>query len=96
MNDDTISRRAAVDEVAKGLKGVFVEYHDVAEKLLNNVPSVQQQKIRGKWIEREDYYGDTYYDCSVCGESWTTIEGTSWDNGMNFCPNCGSYNGGEE
>lgn len=54
------------------------------------------QKMRGKWIEREDYYEDTYYDCSVCGESWTTIEGTPWDNGMNFCPHCGSDMRGTE
>ena len=45
---------------------------------------------QGEWIERLDYNRDTYYDCSVCGNSWTTIEGTPWENGMNFCPNCGA------
>ena len=44
----------------------------------------------GKWIEKDGFDGDVYYDCSVCGESWTTIEGTQWDNGMSFCPNCGA------
>ena len=39
--DDLISRQAAIDAVANGLKGVFVEYQDVAEKLLNNVPPAQ-------------------------------------------------------
>ena len=44
----------------------------------------------GHWVEHEDYNLDTYYDCSVCGESWTTIEGTPWQNGMNYCPHCGA------
>ena len=46
--------------------------------------------VHGHWIERTDYAGDTYYDCSACGESWTTIEGDPWDNGMNYCPQCGA------
>lgn len=49
----------------------------------------QEAKI-GKWIEQEDYNLDTYYDCSVCGESWSTVEGTPWENGMNYCPHCGA------
>lgn len=45
---------------------------------------------KGKWIEHEDYCGDTYYTCSNCGGDWCTIEGTPVDNMMNFCPNCGA------
>ena len=48
------------------------------------------ERTKGKWIEQEDGWGGYYYDCSVCKESWTTIDGTPWDNGMNFCPNCGA------
>ena len=44
----------------------------------------------GKWIEQIDYMGDIYYDCSICGESWMTIEGTPWQNGMDYCPHCGA------
>ncbi len=57
---------------------------------------LQPQRTKGKWIEQEDYNLDTYYDCSVCGESWCTIDGTPWDNGMNFCPNCGADMRGEQ
>ena len=49
-----------------------------------------QEAKTGKWIEQEDYNLDTYYDCSVCGKSWSTVEGTPWENGMNFCPHCGA------
>ena len=44
----------------------------------------------GEWIEKEDYNMDTYYDCSVCGNSWCTFDGTPWQNRMNFCPKCGA------
>ena len=50
----------------------------------------------GHWVEKDGYDGDTYYDCSVCGESWTTIDGTPWDNGMSYCPNCGARMESEE
>ena len=41
--DDLISRQAAIDAVAEGLKRTFVEYRDVAEKMLNKVPSAQPE-----------------------------------------------------
>ena len=49
------------------------------------------KRPHGTWIERTDRITlNTYYECSNCNEPWTTIEGTPWDNGMNFCPNCGA------
>lgn len=55
------------------------------------VELLKEQKAKtGKWIEQTDYMGDTYYDCSVCNESWITIEGSPWVNGMNYCPHCGA------
>lgn len=44
----------------------------------------------GKWIEQDDEYNDTIYQCSVCGEEFVTIEGTPADNLWNYCPNCGA------
>lgn len=46
--------------------------------------------IHAEWIERDDGWGDIYYDCSACNESWTTIEGTPFDNSMKYCPHCGA------
>ena len=54
------------------------------------IKALEQEPKIGRWIEKDGYDGDTYYDCSECGESWTTIEGTPWNNGMKFCPNCGA------
>ena len=55
LNDDvpdtndgeTISRQAAIDAVAEGLKRTFVEYRDVAEKIVNKVPSAH--RATGEW-----------------------------------------------
>ena len=69
--------------------------HEKAKNFLRTIDETiallkEQEAKTGTWIEKTDYMGDTYYDCSVCGESWTTIDGTPWQNGMNYCPHCGA------
>ena len=82
--EDAISRQAAIEFLKKPLSAsCMMEY-------LENAPSVQTEQKVGHWIEQEGYDGDVYYDCSACGNSWTTIDGTPWDNGMNYCPCCGA------
>ena len=64
---------------------------DMNQLLLDALALLKEQETKtGHWIEQEDYNLDTYYDCSVCGESWSTVEGTPWENGMNYCPHCGA------
>ena len=52
------------------------------------IPSVTQKS--GKWIEKDGWDGDVYYECSVCEESFCLIDGTPTDNMYNYCPNCGA------
>ena len=73
-----------INEAKKCLE--LAEAEDVIMKMLNE----QAEQKEGKWVEKTDYMGDTYYDCSVCGESWMTIEGTPRLNGMQYCPHCGA------
>lgn len=54
--------------------------HDDLEKL----PSAQPERKRGEWIK-----DGNKWMCDKCGE-------LVYDDDHNFCPNCGSYNGGEE
>ena len=61
-----------------------------SELIRDALELLKELRITGHWIEKEDYNLDIYYDCSECGESWTTIDGTPWQNGMNYCPHCGS------
>lgn len=51
--------------------------------------------VHGRWIEREDFNFDTYYDCSACGESFCFIEGVPEENFYLYCPNCGARMDGE-
>ncbi len=55
--------------------------------ILEGAPSAEKT---GRWIEQDDEYNDTIYQCSVCGEEFVTIEGTPADNLWNYCPCCGA------
>ena len=66
-----------------------VDELDTAIATLVNLPSAQPERKKGKWINRSLnilYPAFERYTCSVCGK-----HSYSYD----FCPNCGSYNGGE-
>ena len=45
---DVIDRQKAIDAVADGLKYVFVEYKDIAEKLIGKLPSAESEIVRCK------------------------------------------------
>lgn len=53
------------------------------------IKALEQQPTRptGKWIEKEDYNLDTYYECSECGADYC-IEGDILIH--KYCPNCGA------
>ena len=61
---DVISRQAAIDAVAEGLKNVFVEYKDVAEKLIGKLPSAQPEHgdEASFWKKRAREYEDIIAD----------------------------------
>ena len=88
---EVLHKQIDIPELTKNgrIMAVDILFHEV-ETALEEVPE------HGQWIEREDAFGDIFYDCSMCGESWSTVEGNPWNNGMNYCPHCGSYNGGKE
>ena len=57
---------------------------------LLSLPSVQPQPKTGEWLTNPlaDYAGEGYFICSKC-------KNDVWD-ATDYCPNCGSYNGGGE
>ena len=79
--EDAISRQAAIKSIVWCVSDI---------ERIKKLPSVIPSKSIGRWVEHEDAMGDTYYDCSCCGESWSTIDGNPWNNGMKYCPNCGA------
>lgn len=63
---------------------------NIAKNLINKLPPATPQRPKGKWIELKNKRGTTIaLRCSICKKS--PIRGIRSD----FCPNCGSYNGGE-
>ena len=85
-----------ISESVKVLPSVTPQFYppckDCNKKMdeIRNAYDKLQGRPTGHWIEQEDYNGDIYYDCSECGKSFCTIEGTPIDNLYNYCPNCGA------
>ena len=102
---DTISRQAAIDALdvlcqehrykIPGKGETYSQYNeawqdalDRAEGAIFNLPPAEPK--RGKWIDTGGYraWYAREYRCSKCGDTMLRE--------ANFCPKCGSYNGGEQ
>ena len=88
--DDLISRQDAIEAVQN--RHMMLNKEKVL--LINDLeklPSAEPQRIRGRWIDKGVCtYVDNcrhLYKCDQCGGGWLDTP--------DFCPNCGSYNGGE-
>lgn len=102
---DLISRQAAIDEAV-----VYIEEWNNAKskyhkkeitRRFQNLPSVQPEHKRGRWIHGPEVYREyvgtalvmiqySYWECSICG--YRIENEPLW----NFCPICGMYNKGEK
>ena len=104
---ELIERQAAIDAIKNHESESYITINnlidkDVARVLLEELPSVnldlqEWQNIflanyrpHGKWIPHQSKYGhegEMVYTCDCCGHNVGFHK-------ENFCPNCGSYNGG--
>lgn len=85
--------REAVIEIINSLNIASALY--AGRKIINLPPADVAPVRHGRWEERDDGFGGTYYHCSVCGEDWCTIDGTPAENGMRYCPQCGAKMDGD-
>ena len=99
--DDVISRQAAIDalfelyeyqrdidptEAADLVRqGIFL-----AEKKIEQLPSAQPERKKGKWI---DYSDEGYVECPFC-HSATNCDGNKDE--LHFCFSCGADLRGEQ
>ena len=108
-SDDTISRADAIEQIqvwAVNLANPKMLSREDAIYILESMPSAQPERMRGRWQEITESdcsgydpvfagYDDPVvgYVCSVCHEGYEkeVMGKTAWD----YCPNCGSYNGGK-
>jgi hypothetical protein len=65
MSDRKIYLDDAIDAVAEGLKHTFVEYRDIAEKMLNNVPSAQPMQTDKDFEKQIHAMFDHIWDCEI-------------------------------
>lgn len=94
MSDkDIIYRQDAIDAIMS--EPPDAHYPSWYADILWKLPPAEPRK-KGKWIEQDAGGDGVFYECSVCKDAFTLMEGTPSDNNYNFCPNCGSYNGGGE
>ncbi len=92
---DSISRQAAIDAVRQYCIDNLIEdcdYHSNGiEYELNNLPSAEPERKKGKWI---DYTEDGYVECPFC-HSATNCDGNKAE--LHFCFWCGAdMRGGED
>lgn len=82
--EDAISRDDAIKRVSQCLKGVFVEYEDIARKMFaeDKVPSVQSKMRTGHWIKIAP---SGIYMCSECEQNVLTGDIDAY----HYCHHCG-------
>lgn len=73
--------------------GCWIRYK-MFENAIDKAPTIEPQRMRGKWVEVNDYYNRISGKCSVCG--WESHMYEDDVVGMNFCPNCGCQMNGDE
>ena len=111
---DLIDRQVAIDALAKEMpslttpdgSGKFDHDIQIADEafvdcmqIINELPSAQPQRMRGKWTYGEDEYGIDGYHCDKCGffVPWDyTHKFIDFIKDYHFCPNCGADMRGEQ
>lgn len=59
---------------------------------VEDAPTIEERKT-GKWqrkYSRPGVYADLCWHCSICGGKFSDTYANMWK----YCPDCGSYNGG--
>ena len=80
------------DAICENIPGSHPELDELKEAVQMAVNALEERK-KGKWIN-EGIYGEGHSQCSIrCSNcDWHYI---GYLDDYKFCPNCGSYNGGE-
>lgn len=78
---ELISRQDAIDAIDRAVT------KEAARWSLQELPSAQPERKKGEWIySKEQLEIVPMWECSCCR--------IRMPKKFNFCPNCGSYNGG--
>ena len=82
-------QQLAHDDWNQRVSTTWANAYSDATEMVRDIPSADVEPVRhGRWIEVDE--SENTYECSVCNEPWTLIEGTPLDNEMLRCPKCGA------
>jgi len=99
MENDTISRQAAIDAVCERIRQIGYENNPLVlsiRQAIRDLPSAQPEQRKGKWMSHYDYCKKhellpsgliAFWWCDQCGEGV--------EHRTNFCPSCGADMRGE-
>lgn len=83
-SEDCISRQAVIDFI---IDNYGVGFNSLTNGIRDYLPPVTPKRPKGKWIRVVDKAGHWVWECDC---KWQQRFAT------NYCPDCGSYNGGDE
>jgi len=86
---DMIERQVVIDEIKSHYRMHDNDLLELIVYKIENLPSVQPEWKKGKWIRPKRVPDSVLRECSICG--FDTGAGS-----FNFCPNCGCYIGGKQ
>lgn len=92
---DCISRQAVEDAIAETIVNGESLGYAVAYDILSDLPSVTPQQKMGQWISynwNDNGIARWGIKCDQCYKEYRY--GGEMGGTYNYCPNCGSYNGG--
>lgn len=97
MNDDSISREAAIEAITNYAKFLWDNYHETCNLagMIDAIEALPTAERVGKWIrhpEVKNIYGGVYIECSECREKYVV----QYVEDEKFCRNCGARMEGEE
>lgn len=102
MKDDTISKQAATTipvmpkehrhYQTNNLDDAYEQGWTDLQECIENLPTVQPQQMKGRWLPDNNFAYEMRFVCSVCKESEVvpTIGFTKYKPIWDFCPNCGA------
>lgn len=76
------------DDYEGGIKDACT---DILEEI-NKMPTIDPQRKTGRWTKAYDG-NDGHVKCTGCFKTYDWISQAQY---YNYCPNCGSYNGGDK
>lgn len=102
-SNDCISRQEAIDALEKAIsENPYYDSNDRINGLgvydvrvvINDLPSAQPERKKGRWINAECKDGTTAHKCSECRKLvGYSVSSLTW---FNFCPWCGTDMRGEQ